>query len=309
MAVKMGYPELTLGPVLFNWKPEEWRDFYFRIADEAPVNSVCVGEVVCSKRSSFTTPYIPEVVERLTAAGKEVIFSSLSLIMSRHDMSLIHDVIGMEDVLIEANDVSVLSLLNNRPHVVGPLVNVYNEGALRFLQSNGAIRVTLPVEMSLRSIAALNAEVTGGPELEVFAYGRLPLAISARCYHARAHGLRKDSCQYVCGYDRDGMDVDTLNDEPFLVVNGLQTLSRTCVNLLTAVPELIGAGVKRFRLSPQSWDMVTVSKVFRDVLDEAIDTQTGSEQLEEVMPEVNLSNGYIHGREGINYYTGAGLQT
>ena len=30
--------ELTLGPVLFNWEPERWRDFYFRIADEAPVD-------------------------------------------------------------------------------------------------------------------------------------------------------------------------------------------------------------------------------------------------------------------------------
>ena len=32
--------ELTLGPNLFNWAPEQWRDFYFRIADEAPVGIV-----------------------------------------------------------------------------------------------------------------------------------------------------------------------------------------------------------------------------------------------------------------------------
>ena len=41
--------QLTLGPVLYNWQPERWRDFYFRIADEAPVDRVAVGEVVCSK--------------------------------------------------------------------------------------------------------------------------------------------------------------------------------------------------------------------------------------------------------------------
>lgn len=38
---------LTLGPVLFNWAPDNWRDFYFRIADEAPIDAVYVGEVVC----------------------------------------------------------------------------------------------------------------------------------------------------------------------------------------------------------------------------------------------------------------------
>ncbi|HUI94161.1 MAG TPA: U32 family peptidase, partial [Xanthobacteraceae bacterium] len=36
---------LTLGPVLFNWPADRWRDFYVRIADEAPVDRVCVGEV------------------------------------------------------------------------------------------------------------------------------------------------------------------------------------------------------------------------------------------------------------------------
>ena len=37
---------LTLGPLLFNWKLERRRDFYFRVADEAPVDCVYLGEVV-----------------------------------------------------------------------------------------------------------------------------------------------------------------------------------------------------------------------------------------------------------------------
>ncbi|MCP3056298.1 U32 family peptidase, partial [Aurantimonas sp. LRZ36] len=35
---------LTLGPVLYNWPADEWSDFYARIADEAPVDRVVVGE-------------------------------------------------------------------------------------------------------------------------------------------------------------------------------------------------------------------------------------------------------------------------
>ena len=31
--------KLTLGPILFNWEADAWRDFYFRIADEARVDA------------------------------------------------------------------------------------------------------------------------------------------------------------------------------------------------------------------------------------------------------------------------------
>ena len=45
---------LTLGTLLHNWPADRRRDFYFRIADEAPVDTVCLGEVVCAKWPKFT---------------------------------------------------------------------------------------------------------------------------------------------------------------------------------------------------------------------------------------------------------------
>ena len=44
---------LTLGPLLYLWDQPAWSDFYSRIADEAEVDSVVLGEVVCSKRDHF----------------------------------------------------------------------------------------------------------------------------------------------------------------------------------------------------------------------------------------------------------------
>lgn len=35
--------ELTLGPVFFHWSNDRLRDFYRRIADEAPVDRVHIG--------------------------------------------------------------------------------------------------------------------------------------------------------------------------------------------------------------------------------------------------------------------------
>ena len=74
---------LTLGPILFNWKPEKRRDFYFRIADEAPIDCVYLGEVVCSKREPFFVDDLPAIAERLRAAGKQVALSTLALVDHR----------------------------------------------------------------------------------------------------------------------------------------------------------------------------------------------------------------------------------
>lgn len=53
MTMAAAKAELTMGPVLFHWPVETLRDFYFHIADEAPVDNVCLGEVVCHKRAPF----------------------------------------------------------------------------------------------------------------------------------------------------------------------------------------------------------------------------------------------------------------
>lgn len=288
---------LTLGPVLFNWRPEVWRDFYFRIADEAAVDTVCLGEVVCSKRQPFFAPVLPEVVERLAAAGKEIVLSSLALIMSERELDQARALVAeAEGLLVEANDVSVASLLAGRPFAVGPLVNVYNEGTLRTLAGLGATRVCLPAELPAPVIALLAG--ASAAEIEVQAFGRMPLAISARCYAARARNLSKDGCQYVCAEDPDGMTVETLDDEPFLAVNGTQTLSHHYLDLLGDLGGLRAAGVNRFRLWPQRVDMVAVAELFRAVGEGRLDPAEARADLADLCPDADFANGYVHGREG-----------
>ena len=288
--------KITLGPVLFHWRPEVLRDFYFRIADEADVATVHVGEVVCSKRAPFFASHLPEVIERLRAAGKEVVLSSLALLMSEREVSAARELAATEDMLIEANDISVAAMLDGRPFVVGPLVNVYNEGTLACLERMGAVRVCLPAELSAPLVERLAGFAKA--ELEVQAFGRLPLAISARCYAARARNLSKDGCQYVCADDPDGMDVLTLTERPFLAVNGTQTMSYHHLDLLAMLPRLAAAGVRRFRLWPQQADMVAVAALYRRVLGGAIEIAEAEAELAALCPRAEFANGYLHGRPG-----------
>lgn len=290
---------LTLGPVLFNWDAERWRDFYFRIADEAPVDLVYVGETVCFKRAPFIMPHLDAVLERLKAGGKQVIGSTLGLVMDRKDRDLVHRIVERDDILVEANDVSAIAQLQDRPHFVGPLINVYNEDTLALAARNGAVHACLTAEIpgTIISILAQNSPVP----LEVQVFGRMPLALSARCYHARAHDLHKDSCQYVCALDPDGMDVDTLDGAPFLAVNGTQTMSYSYLNLSAEIPALRQQKINAFRLWPHTVDMVVVAGLYRDLLDEKIDGHDVVERLEALLPDVSFSNGYYHGQEGHRY--------
>lgn len=298
--------KLTLGPVLYNWAPATWRDFYFRIADEAPVDIVCVGEVVCSKRLPFFQDLVPEVVERLAAAGKLVLLSSQALVTLERERKQTASLAQDADLLVEANDVTALTHLVGRPHAIGPYVNVYNEATLAWLSRNGARRICLPPELPATSIAAL-VEACPDVEVEVWSFGRVPLAISARCYHARLHKLTKDNCQFVCGKDLDGLPTDTLDGERFLTVNGVQTLSSTYANLIENLPELASMGVASCRLSPQTCDMVAVADTFRRVVEGRIGPEEGKHALDRICEGVSFSNGFFNGNVGADYRMGATL--
>ena len=304
----MRQAEITLGPALFNWPAEQWRDFYFRIADEAPVSTVYLGEVVCSKRAVLFEPHYEDVAARLAAAGKTVVFSTLSEVALKLDRQLVENVCARDDAPVEANDVSALYRLRGRPHHVGPYINVYNEETLGILALRGAKNVCLPPELPASAIGALcersrDIDVT----VEVQVFGRIPLALSARCYHARAHDRTKDSCQFVCGEDADGMELRTLDGRAFLAVNGIQTLSHEYLNLACELQALRGFGVSRFRLSPQSCDMVRVASIFHAAANGTLDAEEAAAELARLELPARFSNGFFHGKPGYVWH-GATLQ-
>ncbi|KAA0684880.1 ubiquinone anaerobic biosynthesis protein UbiV [Azospirillum brasilense] len=294
-------PTLTLGPVLFNWPAERWRDFYARIADEAPVDAVVVGEIVCSKRAPFLAPVMDEVIARLAAAGKEVWLASPILVGSDRERAAMRDLLDCDPLPVEANDMGALALLEGRRHAVGPFINSYNEATLAWLAGRGAVAVSLPAELPAASVAMMAKTGTAlGLSMEVQVFGRAPLAISARCYHARAHALHKDGCQFVCANDPDGMPVSTVDGQPFLSVNGTQTLSHGYLALAAEIDRLRAMGIQRFRLSPQDLDMVAVAKAFRAVLD---GERSGQDVMAELrgMTAVPLENGFFHNMAGAAY--------
>lgn len=291
--------KIAMGPVPYLWSGEKWRDFYYRIAESGHVDAVTLGEVVCSKRDHFIRPFLDDVIHRLEQSGKSVAIGSLALVTQEREVAATRR-LAQGQLTVEANDLSALRLLAGRPHHVGPFVNVYNGATAKLLARKGATRICIGPELPASSIAQI---ISGAPDVdyEVIAFGRLPLAISARCAHARAKGRDKDHCQFVCGDEPDGLDVDTLDGQAFLTINGVQTMSRHCQVLLAEIPKLTEIGITHLRLSPQDCDMAAVAAIYANVRDGMIGAEEGLEKLRSVYSAAPYANGFIHGDAGMSW--------
>ena len=293
--------ELTIGPNQFFWKADDWLRLYTDLA-RAPIDRVVLGELVCSKRLPFYQDRIPAAIETLTTAGKQVALTSLALVTLKRERKMTAELAEM-GVEIEVNDLTALAHLPpGTPFSVGPLVNVYNESTLRWLAARGAVRICLPPELPLESIATLaTAAREAGVEVEVWGYGRVPLAISGRCYHARLHARPKDNCQFACEDDPDGLDVRTLEGQPFLAVNGVQTLSDSYACAAYQVDALRDAGVRALRLSPQSNRFGAICGLYRQLLDGQKTPAEITHAICQLDANTRLSDGFLTGNRGVDW--------
>ncbi len=290
-------PRLSLGPILYHWPREQVFDFYAEML-ETPVAVIYLGETICSKRRLLRPEDYWELAERVSAAGKQAVISTLALIESDGELKTLQRICADERFLIEANDLAGLEFLEGRPFVAGPSINLYNQRTLAFLAERGLKRWVLPVELGRETATDLLAARPAGVECELFAYGRLPLAYSARCFTAYNRNLPKDDCQFCCLDYPDGLLVATQDGEPFLALNGIQTQSAGTHNLLPMLDEVTRLGVDLLRISPQSQHTAEVIQVFAACLEGRLDIPTGVARLSDWSPS-GLCDGYWTGRAGI----------
>ncbi|MBS4096544.1 MAG: U32 family peptidase [Sulfuricella sp.] len=291
--------KLSLGPLLYYWEQETVFKFYEDVAASA-VDIVYLGEAVCSRRHTVRTEDWFEIADNLAAAGKEVVISTQALLESESDLKTLRRITENAKFRVEANDMGAVNLLSKAkiPFVAGPHLNTYNVATLELLADLGASRWVMPVEMSRDALAHLLKGKPAGMETEIFSYGRLPLAFSARCFTARHYNLPKDDCQFRCMDYPDGLRLTTREGQDFLVLNGIQTMSAGVYNLINELPAMRDMGVDIVRISPQAFHTTRIVKLFRDCLEGQIPAATALQQMQKLMPSEAV-DGYWHGKPGI----------
>ncbi|WP_162063409.1 U32 family peptidase [Vibrio taketomensis] len=258
----------ALGPLLYFWPKQDIESFYQQ-ATQSSADIIYLGETVCSKRREMKPAHWFDIAKELADSGKQVVLSTMALLEAPSEVNIMKKYIDNGDFTIEANDVSAVQLAfeNKVPFVVGPAINTYNAHTLNLFLKQGMVRWCMPVELSREwlSNVLIQCEELGIRnkfEVEVFSHGYLPLAYSARCFTARAENRAKDDCETCCIKYPTGIQVKSQEGQEVFNLNGIQTQSGYCYNLVNDLPSMQGL-VDVVRLSPLGLDTFSELNRFR----------------------------------------------
>ncbi|MUK46740.1 U32 family peptidase [Aliivibrio fischeri] len=286
----------ALGPLLYFWSKENVESFYQQ-ATNSEADIIYLGESVCSKRREMKPKDWFAIAKDISDSGKQVVLSTMALLEAPSEVNVMKKYIDNGDFIIEANDVSAIQLASESkvPFVVGPAVNCYNAQTLNLFLKQGMTRWCMPVELSrewLQNVLIQCDElgIRNKFETEVFSYGYLPLAYSARCFTARAENKPKDECETCCIKYPTGITVNSQEGQEVFTLNGIQTQSGYCYNLINDLPSMSNL-VDVVRLSPLSVETFDEVSKFKA-------NETGSEKF--ALKDARHCNGYWHNIAGLD---------
>ncbi|MBN1377642.1 MAG: U32 family peptidase [Gammaproteobacteria bacterium] len=291
--------KISLGPIQYFWPKNKVVAFYREMA-ETPVDIFYLGETVCYKRNELRLSDWIEIAHQLASNGKEVVLSTLALLEATAELNSVRKVCENGEFMIEANDIAAINLLSEAklPFITGPTINSYNIQTIKYFQALGMLRWVMPVELGRQTLKKIitGLDPENLPQTEVFAYGKLPLAYSARCFTARAHDLPKDRCQLKCLNYPDGLLLESQEQRSLFTINGIQTQSGDCYDLRSQWREMKRIGVDVMRISPQAEN---TSDIINDLY--------ANIQNDEVVnyAESGFCNGYWFGQSGLEWVAAA----
>lgn len=160
--------------------------------------------------------------------------------------------------------------------------NTLNAEAARFYYDQGAERIVLARELSLQRIGEMRKQLPEDLELEAFVHGAMCMSYSGRCMlsdHLTGRGGNRGACAQPCRWEyalvekkRPGEYWPIEED-----ARGTYLLSAYDLNMLSHLPELIGAGISSLKIEGRmktEYYVATVVGAYRHALDALAKSET-----------------------------------
>ena len=197
------------------------------------------------------------------------------------------DFSGLDRYLLQLQDTSVDGLIISDPGILlraravvpdipihlSTQANVTNGEAARFWLEQGASRLNLARELSLKEIREVREMVTG--ELEIFVHGALCISYSGRCMlsnYMTGRDANQGACAHPCRYSyslveekRPGEHFPVEEDE-----RGTYIFNSKDLCLLQGLPELVAAGADSLKIEGRMKSIFYVggvTRIYRAALD------------------------------------------
>jgi collagenase-like PrtC family protease len=258
--------KLSVGPLSGHFDSKTVAGFYAEVSNCPQIDRAYAGELFCAKRQIPIKTYL-ESVNLLRQSGKEAVFSTFALPAGDTDFDSLVPYIEAVDT-VEINNFGYVSWLKEhfpaKRFVAGPICNLYNQIDLAIIEGWGAAEASLRVDLlpvTIESMVKSNVM-----PVEVFLYGRPPIAFSWRCYAARFAGIDAAACGLVCR-SQDNLVLNNLEEEAGFIVDGPAVLPGKTLAPLTEALQYVAAGAQmgRFWLNPG--EVESVASPYRSFLD------------------------------------------
>ena len=247
---------------------------------------------------NFTWEQLEEALGYTHAMGKKF-YLTLNILPYQDEMEALLRAAGRAremgvDAALVSDLGAFLSLRRAVPTLplhISTQANTLNAEAARFYYEQGAQRIVLARELSLKRIKALRQLLPRELELEAFVHGAMCMSYSGRCMlsdHLTGRGGNRGACAQPCRWEyalmekkRPGEYWPIEEDQ-----RGTYLLSAYDLNMLSHLPELLDAGIQSLKIEGRmktEYYVATVVGAYRRALDAL---KAGESRYRALVPEL-----------------------
>lgn len=233
---------------------------------------------------NFTTEELASAVEYAHKKGKKV-YVTANIFAKNADFAMLEEYFQtLSDIKVDGaiiSDPGVLYLAKksapNLPLHISTQANTTNKYSVKFWQEQGASRVILARELSLKEISEIH-EFVPDIELEAFVHGAMCISYSGRCLlsdYLDGRSSNRGACVQSCRWRYEVRALNATNGKSEWLSTeederGTYIFNSKDLNMLAHLQEMEGAGISSFKIEGRmksGYYLATIINAYRRLMD------------------------------------------